>query len=93
MRDVPINLSVKQKDSRLLCGLWSLLSSALSGLTLNQAALQAAFPTIASCQNRQGAALTVLKTFQEVPMTNISGQAGFESKTLQKSLACMGFSP
>lgn len=73
-RDIPIHLPVKQKDSRLLCGLWLLLGSALRRLILNQEPRRQLFPTIARCQNRQEAVLTTLKTLQEAAKSNISGQ-------------------
>lgn len=60
--DIAINLSAKQKASGLLSVIPG-CCSALSWLTLKQAALQAAFLTLASYQRRQGAALTMLRTF------------------------------
>lgn len=42
--DIPINLPVKQKDSRLLCGSQLTLSSALRWLILNQEPCRQLFP-------------------------------------------------
>lgn len=59
---LPLICQWSRKASGLLSVLWG-CCSALSWLTLNQVGLQAAFPTIASDQKRQGAAMTMLRTF------------------------------
>lgn len=48
---------------------------------------QAAFSTTASCQRKQGAVLTMLKTLQEVAKKTTSGQ---DLKASQQSSACIG---